>query len=343
MARTLPWSTDQAPSTKRQRTIRSAGPHPEPPFSSPTRGRAGETLDTPPGNILPNATPSKQENDGTPASSPAKAPPSSELMHEGYDGDDIYIMVEDEFNTVAQSYTAHLHLAEYKRLVRQAREAPPKALPEPTSPMSKQAKQRLKADALQHRQKEALQKVLSRSAPDDEEEDTVDDPWSGTSLAPLMAGSNQRKTSLLGLEKISSNTKAGMGFARPTSSGSSGRDQESDDLSTKRNALGKPPTTWDYDMSTRLPSPTSGTAIENSSQYTVATTAKQRNARANVHPISHAPASVEVTTAEPAFSHSGTRRPRTMLRQHKDRLRTRQLEDEKKKKSRLEEVPMFII
>jgi len=136
------------------------------------------------------------------------------LMREGYDYDDIYLMVEDEFQTVAQAYTAHLHHAEYKRLVKQARKAPAKALPEPTSAMSNEAKKRLKSAALEKKQKSALRQLLGPTATEEEEEEKVVDLWSGTSLAPLMATGNQQKTSLIGLERMSSSTKAGKGFTR---------------------------------------------------------------------------------------------------------------------------------
>ena len=139
-------------------------------------------------------------------------------MHEGFDRDDAYIMVEDEFQTVAQSYTAHLHHAEYKRLVKQARQVPPKALPEPTSPMSKQAKNRLRIAALE-KQIDTLRQVTGKATlGDDEDEDKVADLWSGTSLAPLMASGSQQKRSLVGLEGISSSTKAGLGVTRSQNS-----------------------------------------------------------------------------------------------------------------------------
>ncbi|EXJ75338.1 uncharacterized protein A1O5_02034 [Cladophialophora psammophila CBS 110553] len=127
-------------------------------------------------------------------------------------------MVEDEFQTVAQAYTAHLHHAEYKRLVKQARDAAPKALPEPTSPMPEKTKRRLRSAALHKKQKETLRRVIGNSTvEDDEDEDKITDLWSGTSLAPLMASSSQQKMSLVGLEGISSTTKAGMGLTRSQS------------------------------------------------------------------------------------------------------------------------------
>ena len=135
-------------------------------------------------------------------------------MHDGFQADDIYMMVEDEFQTVAQSYTAHLHQAEYKRLMREARNKPSKPLPEPASPMSKTAKSRLKSVILQKKQKDALRQVMGTDLQDQEDTDDVVDLWSGTSLAQFMSSNSQGKTSLIGLERISSTTKAGSGFAR---------------------------------------------------------------------------------------------------------------------------------
>src|ERR1700761_3229766 len=158
-------------------------------------------------------------------------------MHEGYNRDDIFIMVEDEFQTIAQSYTAHLHRAEYKRLVKQARRAPPKALPEPTSPMSKETMNRLRASALEKKQKESLRQIAAQSSKEDEEdEDKVADLWSGTSLAPLMAGGSRQTRSLVGLEGISSNTKAALGLFRSQSSSKDTREGGNDglDLNTPR-------------------------------------------------------------------------------------------------------------
>ncbi|KAF2088871.1 hypothetical protein K490DRAFT_55495 [Saccharata proteae CBS 121410] len=60
--------------------------------------------------------------DRTPSSSPPPQPPSQEFMKDGLSGDDIWIMVEDEFLATANLYTQHLHHAEYHRLKRLARD-----------------------------------------------------------------------------------------------------------------------------------------------------------------------------------------------------------------------------
>jgi hypothetical protein len=271
-------------------------------------------------------------------------------MHEGYDADDIYIMVEDEFYTVAQTYTAHLHLAEYKRLVKQAREAPPKALPEPKSPMSRQAKQRLKSDALQLKQKEALQKVLgstSMEAEEEEEEDKVADLWSGTSLAPLMAGGNQEKTSLLGLERMSSNTKAGMGFVRsPGGSGSSGRALGHGDFARVGTTSGTS-SARAREKGSSFADAISSTGKTNSSRMSSArrpdVLADGRSEPLRVRSVSsEVQGENDHETTAPGRNDSGIRRPQPTPKANGSFLK-RKLDKEQEKRSRLEEIPMFII
>ena len=134
-------------------------------------------------------------------------------MQDGYDEDDIFMMVEDEFQSLAQTFTAHLHHAEYKRLMRKAREAPRRELPDPQSPMSKETKRKLQRGVLDRKQQDALERVGARNG-GDVEDDNVDDPWRGTALAGLVALSSQEKRSLKGLEKMPSSTRAAQGFSK---------------------------------------------------------------------------------------------------------------------------------
>lgn len=224
MARKLPWAVNNAPAAKRSRPDPPA--RPKPTSHNPVdedlprnRGRADES-ETPKGTRL--RTPST-----SPVRSPVKAPPPSvELMRSGYDDDDVYIMVEDEFQSLAQSYTAHLHEAEYLRIKREAR-SKRKALPEPTSPMSKEAKRRLQSAALQRKQNEVLDQAVGKT-PTEQDEDRTADLFSGTSLASLMAQSSQQKRSLVGLERVQSSTRAGLGYSRPRPPRSSIHDIDGD-------------------------------------------------------------------------------------------------------------------
>src|ERR1700733_2480314 len=139
-------------------------------------------------------------------------------MHEGYDADDIFMVVEDEFQTVAQSFTHHLHHAEYGRMKKKARMASP---PTPTIPldgMRAETRNRLEAKNLSSRQNRAIKDMigvtdLASPEEEEEEEEKANDPWQGTSLAGLMSkDGTQARTALIGLEQIPSSTRAARGF-----------------------------------------------------------------------------------------------------------------------------------
>jgi hypothetical protein len=136
-------------------------------------------------------------------------------MIEGYDHDDIYIMVEDEFHSVAQTFTQHLHHAEYQRLKKKARDAAPPTF-QPTERMRAETRKKLEARALYAKQKDAVGDITNGvNLLEDEEQE--DDPWLGTSLSGLMTDvSCHKRTALVGLEKIQSSTRAAKGFARGT-------------------------------------------------------------------------------------------------------------------------------
>jgi hypothetical protein len=159
-------------------------------------------------------------------------------MREGFENDDIWMMVEDEFQSLAQSFTAHLHRAEYKRLMKKAKEAPPRSLPEPASPISKETQRKLQRRALVDKQNTALQSVTAASRidglSDDQEEDKVEDPWRGTALAGLMALGSQEKTSLKGLEKLPSSTRAAQGFSKAAPKPSTRKTNAIDELTGVR-------------------------------------------------------------------------------------------------------------
>lgn len=172
------------------------------------------------------------------STSPPPGPPPVEFMRPGLDEDDIYMLVEDEFQAIAQSYTGHLHHAEYKRLMKLAREKKEeqqragmillggKRIPDN---VSGETKQRLKRELLKERQSSGLKSMsgvglLAGSGDEDSDEEAreavlareekkVGDMWAGTALSGLMSWEpGQEKTSLMGLEKISGETRASKGF-----------------------------------------------------------------------------------------------------------------------------------
>ncbi|KAM5457349.1 hypothetical protein MaudCBS49596_000544 [Microsporum audouinii] len=235
MPRVLPWEVD-APTRKQSTPVR------------PTRRELGGAQRT--------STALSSRLNRTPSTSPAREPPSEELMIEGLDADDQYIMVEDEFLATAQAFTAHLHQAEYVRKKKRAKEEnATKVLnmtqrrpTDPRMPMNNVTRKNMEREVSNVRRQEALEKmkhdagrpaVDSEMEDDDEDvgasdEDCDDDPWVGTSLQALMVTS-KRPRPLMGLEGLRSSTKAALGYSRPTntSSGAAGasKDKETDIMS----------------------------------------------------------------------------------------------------------------
>lgn len=147
--------------------------------------------------------------------------------------DDRYMMVEDEFEAIAKSFTAHLHAAEYDRLRRKARERPPEVKLDTTANMPVTVKQSLARRELQMKQGQALGQVMGHGNVEDGEEGTeLNDPWSGTSLAGLMGEGESAKRSLIGLDRLNSSTRAARGFGR----GRSGTEKGGDGLGGKTSA-----------------------------------------------------------------------------------------------------------
>jgi hypothetical protein len=146
-------------------------------------------------------------------------------MMEGYDHDDIYLMVEDEFHSIAQTFTQHLHHAEYQRLKKKARDAAPPSF-QPTERMSAETRKKLEARAMHAKQKDTVANLTSGCNLSEVEEEQ-DDPWLGTSLAGLMTDTSaQKRTALVGLENIQSDTRAARGFGRGVGDSPAGRKQK---------------------------------------------------------------------------------------------------------------------
>ncbi|KAL1952938.1 hypothetical protein VTO42DRAFT_3922 [Malbranchea cinnamomea] len=217
MPRTLPW---QVKSESREGSaVPSSRPHVKTPKSRSLTATESDA----------DSKPTARRRPRSPSTSPAPEPPSEEYMIEGFDGDDIYVMVEDEFLATAQTFTRHLHQEEYERRKRIAKIKNATAickLARPTDPRAKMSAERqtyLKAQEASVRQKAALDRMthgLERSRVDSEiedvdegtDDDRDDDPWVGTQLQTLMT-SPRRPRSLIGLQGVKSNTRAAHGYS----------------------------------------------------------------------------------------------------------------------------------
>jgi hypothetical protein len=131
-------------------------------------------------------------------------------------------MVEDEFYAVAQTYTQHLHYAEYHRRMKEVKAENATILGDierPTdnrTPLPKDVERKRKHEDVKERQKAALAHVEDAKANvnDDDDDDKL---WAGTHLHGLMT--SPRKTrSLASLHTLKSSTRAAAGFRQaPTS------------------------------------------------------------------------------------------------------------------------------
>jgi hypothetical protein len=150
-------------------------------------------------------------------------------MREGFDQDDIYVMVEDQFQSIAQGFTQHLHKAEYRRLVDQAKKQKASTIRDISRPtdaftaMRAEALKAKEARKLSVRQKAGLHNMKASAGranvhgagdDSDTENDKADDPWVGTSLHGLMTSPRKSQQALVGLHTINSTTRAAAGFAK---------------------------------------------------------------------------------------------------------------------------------
>ncbi|OJJ97072.1 hypothetical protein ASPACDRAFT_45926 [Aspergillus aculeatus ATCC 16872] len=244
MPRNLPWLLDTTASSKPSSSssaIHSRASTPQPrragatsssaaaaAASSTTRNNARKLTSSPPGS---GGSRTRRRDflrsSPTPPSSPIHRCPSEEYLIPGLQNDDIYMMVEDEFYSVAQSFTQHLHYAEYvrrkKEVKAQQRELLQQQQQRPTdgvTPLSGESKKRNAQEELAARQREGLatmtagvRPVVSGDEEDGEEEEEEDETWAGTSLHELMV-SPRKNRSLVGMQRIRSATRAAAGFAQ---------------------------------------------------------------------------------------------------------------------------------
>jgi hypothetical protein len=133
------------------------------------------------------------------------------------------MMVEDEFYAMAQTFTQHLHYAEYLKRKKEAKLhnlAAIKDFDRPTdgiTPKSEETKRKEAAAALSARQRAGFDKIDGKRPQldsDKEEDDSdEDDGLVGTSLGYLMT-SPRKARSLVGMQSIKSSTRAAAGFAQ---------------------------------------------------------------------------------------------------------------------------------
>ncbi|KAJ5337984.1 hypothetical protein N7452_004712 [Penicillium brevicompactum] len=223
MPRVLPW--------QRSGTETSAKKEATPRKRVKTESELGRdlTLRNPP------ISPSKRDffrSSQSPPSSPIKQCPPQEFLIPGFDRDDMWVMVEDEFYAVAQTYTQHLHYAEYRRRRKEVKERHSTLAAEierPTderTPLPREVERRKENEAFRERQKVGLAQVANEpanKAGDDGDDGDDDQLWAGTHLQDFMS-SPPKSRSLFGLQSRKSTTRAAAGFGQvPVAAGGRAR------------------------------------------------------------------------------------------------------------------------
>ncbi|KAI1413808.1 hypothetical protein F5Y13DRAFT_198183 [Hypoxylon sp. FL1857] len=171
-----------------------------------------------------SATPSRIPRVGS--TSPPPEPLPESYMIEGLENDDLYRMVEDEFLSTAQQFTAHLHAAEYHRLKAASKSQNADTIRNISRPvvgrMSDLVKKKQDRKTRFEKQKEATRKALANKGQSNDDTESKDDPWQTASLYGLMEKPRQQATRLDNLTKVTTTTRAAAGF-NPVKSPSSAR------------------------------------------------------------------------------------------------------------------------
>ncbi|KAJ5295508.1 hypothetical protein N7508_010329 [Penicillium antarcticum] len=153
------------------------------------------------------------------------------FLLEGLERDDGWVMVEDEFYAIAQTFTQHLHYAEYLRRRKEVKVENAAAfgvIERPTdgrTPLSKEAQRQREREAFRQRQKAGLAQLYGQKPNEVDDRDEDDARWAGTHLHDLMT-SPRKSRSLAGTHMLKSSSKAAAGFSQ-TGQGRTGTRQGS--------------------------------------------------------------------------------------------------------------------
>ncbi|KAK4543600.1 hypothetical protein LTR36_005495 [Oleoguttula mirabilis] len=237
MPRTLPWATEAAKKQEAKQGASSSSPAPRRKRASTPDDLVDADLNTT-GVVTPERRARKRQG-RTPSTSPPPGPPDAEYMREGYAADDIWTMVEDEFYSTAQTFTQHIHHAEYVRLKKLAKSRGAgtlQAIARPTDGRTVQStatKLRLEAEANAKKIKDGLRSMGAHEESDEENDEYMQDPQ----LAGLMMGSQRGGQELTGLAKVRPKTRAAAGFAKSPQKGRRTRDAEVGAITSDKKAM----------------------------------------------------------------------------------------------------------
>ncbi|KAI2472447.1 hypothetical protein F4781DRAFT_361896 [Annulohypoxylon bovei var. microspora] len=163
-----------------------------------------------------STAPSKVPRAGS--TSPPLEPLPESYMVEGLEHDDLYRMVEDEFLSTAQLFTAHLHAAEYHRLKAASKSQNADTIRNISRPvvgrMTDLVKKKQERKTRLGKQREAARKAAANKGQDDglAESKSKGDAWQSASLYGLMESPRKKAIRLDNLTKVATTTRAAAGF-----------------------------------------------------------------------------------------------------------------------------------
>ncbi|TGO10486.1 hypothetical protein BTUL_0134g00380 [Botrytis tulipae] len=295
-----------------------------------------------------------------PSTSPPPEPPTESFMEEGREHDDKYRIVEDEFLTVAKSFTVHLHTAEYKRLGKMAKTRNADAINSISRPvvgrMPDATRRKAEEVARSKNQRNILEKLVGKKEDgisSDSDEETL--PFVGTSLYGLMTSPKNRGISLMNISSPTKTTRAAAGFRNATKFKTSQR-ASSPTIKSKTQAvdldLDATASEDDDDLDAPISAPkfpfsrpiNGKDAVDTKSEAklpkisTIATPVKLQSSRTPVALEGNVYKSTKTTIADPP-SHSSATQDRIARRIAQTKIRRKQEEEDKKK---LDIIPTFL-
>ncbi|OBT88345.1 hypothetical protein VE02_03418 [Pseudogymnoascus sp. 03VT05] len=214
MTRKLPWlQTDTNQDSSSSRSITSSRPRRSRPILD------SSDIEQPPGRQNRRAAgPRAATHEASPT--PLNEPPEESFMIDGFNNDDRYRMVEDEFLDVAKEFTQHLHAAEYQRMKNSAKAqntATINAISRPvTTNMGGETRRKVESIARAKKQADAINDIHGDQPKEEGDSDESQGPWLGTALHGLMEKPRASAVPFTDISGFHSTTKAAAGYKGST-------------------------------------------------------------------------------------------------------------------------------
>ncbi|KAF3066505.1 hypothetical protein GL218_08984 [Daldinia childiae] len=239
-----------------------------------------------------------EDDDKQATASPTAA---KSYMIEGLDNDDLYRMVEDEFLSTAQQFTAHLHAAEYHRLKAASKSQNADTIRDISRPvvgrMTDLVKQKQERKARLEKQKAATRKARADRNRNDDSTASESDLWRSASLHGLMESPRKKAARLDKLTKVATTTRAAADLTSSRPIHHSTSKQNSETESDDDEDLDGPSTKMPTNSVKKLPPSTSQPPKPRQVPSTTSNNHPLRRSE-KIHPIIQQPGSKATATTE---------------------------------------------